>query len=85
MTYPTFKLKGRLFHHLGNGWCAHEVTRPRRSGTAFRMFWGVLQAGAKHPSYVTAYSHPDGDGGFVDLPDLATAAAWVDQRRVAAV
>jgi hypothetical protein len=83
MTMTKFTSKKREFTHVKSGWCVREIVADIPNlgvEPTFRIFYGPLQPGAAHPTVVHAYSPPDADGGFVDLPDLESAVDWINRR-----
>mgnify|MGYP000255193170 FL=1 len=70
----TFKLKGREYIHIGNGWCISQVDR--KGELIWRIYHGYLQQGAKRPVMVNTYS-PDDDGDPVDFDDINDAISWI--------
>jgi hypothetical protein len=72
-----FKLRGKEYRHLRDGWCVRQVQLP--TGTAvWRLYWGPVTDGStSNPSYVTAY---EAGNQFVQFNELADAVAWVNGR-----
>src|SRR5262249_24423461 len=78
LEYTDFKVRGRTYRHIDDGWAARQVTCPGRQ-TCWRLYWGCLRPGASAPTYVTA--HTEDQGSYTDLATFADCVRWVEVRR----
>lgn len=79
MVFRQFRLRGRTYYHLGNGWCARQVENKNHQGQSWRLYWGILRPGSHRPMVVQPYV--DEDEEYVDLKSLEECSQWVDRRK----
>jgi hypothetical protein len=79
LEYAEFRLRGRVYRHIRDGWAAREVVCPGRQRSCWRLYWGCPRPGLDRPRYVTA--HTDDQGNYTDLPTYAECVRWVETRR----
>jgi hypothetical protein len=75
--FRRFRLRGKDYYHIENGWTLHCIDTADRSRQHWRVYWGRLRVGADYPYYVTAYEAD----GYVDFPEFEDAVRWITDRR----
>ncbi len=72
----TFRIRGKEYTHVAEGWCFRQFTR-RNGKDVWRLYWGVLAEGCLHPRVITIYEELD---DYVDFDSLEQCIAWIKEK-----